>query len=512
MMTSERRLSPRIALKNLAYVNLEPDNGGILIDISEGGICIRSAVPIQPSSMIRFWFSLDNHRIEASGRLTWTDSARRRGGLRFTHLSTTARKEISDWISQHSLPATVNDQHAPSPPSPTLIAGQRSTLAALQNSAMLAAQASVAHSPRSYASFSGGLVSGILISTLVAALFLLQTHRRELGQSLVHLGERLGGGSVPQPAAPGPPATLPESQPATSEPQPLPIEPQTASLRHPTSSESLSPSPSLIAVSQKEKLLSAPSASTPQSNEIKPDPDPVHVTTAPAQLSTFARPNPAIASSSSFSPPLVPSVPGTLALELSVASLRPTIPQLISVESSKALGTASPSEKFLEVGRFNDKLWADKTTDKLSQFGFPVRVVPRNHFWKKSYQVLVGPYATDQEAQVVHNNLSSHGFSPRSFERGSRDFRLPRPFRIGNASMPVGDCIVSWESYIPDAIVRFQVTGAIGAVAEATWVDRRVKYGEDAVVYTTNRDGSRNLIELRFAGMGRALVFAKGAS
>ena len=82
MKTTERRNSPRIALKNLAYVNLEPDNGGILIDVSEGGICFRSAVPVPQSSTVHFSFSLDSHRIEASGRLAWTDTTRKRGGLR----------------------------------------------------------------------------------------------------------------------------------------------------------------------------------------------------------------------------------------------------------------------------------------------------------------------------------------------------------------------------------------------------------------------------------------------
>jgi hypothetical protein len=52
------------------------------------------------------------------------------------------------------------------------------------------------------------------------------------------------------------------------------------------------------------------------------------------------------------------------------------------------------AEKFLEVGKFNKRVWADKTTDKLSQFGFPFSVVQKNNLWKKSYQVLVGPYGS----------------------------------------------------------------------------------------------------------------------
>src|SRR5260370_34571118 len=111
MKTTKRRRSPRIGLKNLAYVNLEPDNGGILIDVSEGGICFRSAEPVPQSSTVHFSFSLDSLRIEASGRFTWTDSTRKRGGLRFTEASSEAQSAITDWISRHDLPATFNQEY-----------------------------------------------------------------------------------------------------------------------------------------------------------------------------------------------------------------------------------------------------------------------------------------------------------------------------------------------------------------------------------------------------------------
>jgi len=73
----------------------------------------------------------------------------------------------------------------------------------------------------------------------------------------------------------------------------------------------------------------------------------------------------------------------------------------------------------------------------------------------------------------------------------------------------VGDCVISWESYLPNAIVRIQ-TNTSAAVAEGKWVDRSVKYVENAVVYTDGRNGARVLTEIRFSGMGRALVFGSG--
>jgi hypothetical protein len=53
------------------------------------------------------------------------------------------------------------------------------------------------------------------------------------------------------------------------------------------------------------------------------------------------------------------------------------------------------------------------------------------------------------------------------------------------------DCVISWESYLPNAIVRIQ-TNRSEAVAEGKWVDRGVKYTENAVVYTERRKSSAN--------------------
>jgi PilZ domain/SPOR domain len=508
-MMTERRHSPRIALKNLAYVNLEPDNGGILIDVSEGGICFRSAVPVPQTSTVRFSFSLDDHRIEASGRLAWTDVTRKRGGLRFTSVLPNAQRAISDWIDQQALPVTVNEElatssrYAPDPAATT--ANQRNVIAASRDSALLDESSPKVQLPRLLTGFSGGLAAGMLISSLVAGLVVLQTHRRDLGTTLIHLGERLGGSSVSQPA-------LPEAETVSS---------------GLLTTEEAPPPHTQIPVSQQERVISKPPAAQLQSLEVSLAP--VALATAKAQPSANAQPSTHAQASAqvnapskpapSPSTPARPSLPAIAiapASEPSTDMLRPAVAQvnlaaqpLVRVEQSKPEGTESPAEKFLEVGRFNNRVWADKTTDKLSQFGFPVSVVQKNSFWKKSYQVLVGPYGTDQEAETVHKTLASRGFTPRSFERGSRDFRIPRALRLDGASLPVGECTISWESYLPDAIVKIQMNRST-AVVEGKWVDRNVKYVENAIVYTEGRDGLRTLTEIRFSGMGRALVFGSG--
>jgi len=504
MKTTERRHSPRIALKNLAYVNLEPDNGGILIDVSEGGICFRSAVPVPQSSTVHFSFSLDSHRIEASGRLAWTDTTRKRGGLRFTEVSPEAQSAISDWIGRHELPATFNQEYprssAFSRESASLSANQRASIAGPRDSAMVAAPSPNKQVPRLLTGFSGGVVAGIFISTLVGGLFVLQTHRRELGESLIHLGERLRGNSVSQAALP---------------------EPKTVSLGMLTPAETQSPLHGQIPVSRQERIaLKAPAAPVP-SREVSLTPvAPATANTQPsAHAPVFAQvkaPSPPATNASTLPRPSAPAIAVAPTSEPSAEMLRPAVAQVnlaaqpvVRVEQSKHEGIGSPAEKFLEVGKFNKRVWADKTTDKLSQFGFPFSVVQKNNLWKKSYQVLVGPYGSDQEAETVHKTLASRGFTPRSFERGSREFRMPRVLKLEGTDIPVGDCVISWESYLPNAIVRIQ-TNRSEAVAEGKWVDRGVKYIENAVVYTEGRNGARILAEIRFSGMGRALVFGGG--
>ena len=133
MIKTERRQSPRMKVEGLAYVTLDPDNGGTVSDISEGGLSFYSTTPVRRTTTIRFWFSQRNYKVEGDGRmactrfleaqseLAWTDETGRRGGLRFTSLGKADREEIRAWISQHA-PSTAEKvpgrSHPLSPESP----------------------------------------------------------------------------------------------------------------------------------------------------------------------------------------------------------------------------------------------------------------------------------------------------------------------------------------------------------------------------------------------------------
>jgi hypothetical protein len=531
---TERREAPRMKVKGLAYVNLDPDHGGIILNISEGGLCFQSTVPVQRTETIRFWFSYHSQRIEADlgqarkdeaqtrgvsrfieagSELAWTDDTQKRGGLRFTNLPAEAREQIRDWIRQPAL-VNINEKSAPPFPSsrksPFLSVKRSDTNAARGASARLEALFRHIQTERLWTGYSGGLVAGVLVSVLVVGVFLLLSHSRELGDLLIQMGERFGGRSSSQPISLGPQAS--SQEPHSTSPGPRPLSPESKTV----SAEPQTAAPAPIQAPRPEKLLSTatPTAAKPDGVKLEAASPATPSLSAPG---VKASDTPAVRSTAGR-----PSVPGIVvapASDPSASMLRATAPEMelenrssAHIEPAKVEGIGMRSEKYLEVGKFKEKLLADKTSGQLSQLGFPATVIQWNRFWGKSFQVLVGPYGSDREAEAAHKDLASLGLTPRSYERGKRDFSLPLALKVGGTHLPVGDCVVSWESYTPNAIVKFEYDRGGNVTVEGTWVKRGARYTQNAFVYVKNRDGSRTLVEIRFSGMGQALVFARGSN
>jgi hypothetical protein len=521
MTTPNRRRGTRLPVEGLAYVNFEPDNGGIVLNISEGGLCFRSTNPVQEASTIRFWFSGRGSRVAADGRvvwmedfhkksgfrfieaqseLAWTDTTRKVGGLRFTNLPAGAREEIREWINQHHAPAAPKSAPPPLPSSLSWSATRRDTAAPQRSLANLGSPSTAIQAPKVLNGFSGGLATGVVLCVIVGGAFLLQLHGREFGDTLVHLGQRLGGKSLPVPPSPAA--------------QPVP----------PT--QELAPSAGAVAIGAQSTSSPRVPASAGQPRQQQPQAQPtarklndLKLDTAdPAAATTRFNVRdsaPAVAPKSSlipFSPPapviaITPFSPANPDLRLAVNSRSesPSQPE-VAIERSKQSSPSPPEQRFLEVARFNDKPQADRTSAKLSQLGYKTTLVHKSLFWKKSYQILVGPYTSDPEAEAAHKNLVSSGYAPRSFARGTRSFTLISTLKLQGKHLPVGEYVITWESYAPNAIVRFDSLAA-AVTAQAQWVPREIKYPDDAIVYTKNPDGSRTLTEVRFSGMRQALVF-----
>jgi hypothetical protein len=101
MMPDERRLSIRKTPEHLSYLSLPSDNGGIVLDISEGGLRFQAIAPVEADGPIHFRFSIDSAtRIKAIGELAWKDDSGKIGGLRFIQLPDETREQIRVWAGQ----------------------------------------------------------------------------------------------------------------------------------------------------------------------------------------------------------------------------------------------------------------------------------------------------------------------------------------------------------------------------------------------------------------------------
>ena len=90
----ERRQSQRNRPEQLIYVELGPDNGGMMLNVSEEGFSFRAVNPVQPNGNVRFALLIDGTRLEGTGELKWARENGKVGGLRFTDVSKEFRREI----------------------------------------------------------------------------------------------------------------------------------------------------------------------------------------------------------------------------------------------------------------------------------------------------------------------------------------------------------------------------------------------------------------------------------
>jgi TonB family protein len=112
--SSDRRLHPRQPIKSLAYVALDEGNGGIILNISEGGFSVQAVTSLMDDLLpgVRFQLSESEAWVEANARITWASESRKLAGLEFVDLPEDTRGRIREWLARETLPAG-----APSEPS-----------------------------------------------------------------------------------------------------------------------------------------------------------------------------------------------------------------------------------------------------------------------------------------------------------------------------------------------------------------------------------------------------------
>jgi PilZ domain len=95
----QARVHPRHELHTLTYVTLDQANGGIVRDISHGGVGVQMVAAAPPGQQLRVRFELNHPRlcVETLGEVSWS---RRSGqcGIRFLDLSPSMGRRINEWI------------------------------------------------------------------------------------------------------------------------------------------------------------------------------------------------------------------------------------------------------------------------------------------------------------------------------------------------------------------------------------------------------------------------------
>jgi TonB family protein len=108
---SDRRSCLRQSIRSLAYVELDEGNGGIILNLSEGGLAVQAVTSLMEDLLpsVRFQLAETESWIRANARITWTSESRKLAGLEFISLSDESRDRIREWLSRESLPGVLED-------------------------------------------------------------------------------------------------------------------------------------------------------------------------------------------------------------------------------------------------------------------------------------------------------------------------------------------------------------------------------------------------------------------
>lgn len=499
MSTPERRQGPRTTIERLAYIQIEPNNGGIVLNVSPDGLCFHSIAPVERNGEMRFSILNHRRRIDAKGTLIWTDELNKVAGVRFTTITSEAREQVETWISHPEDPP--DEGAAPSLASAILraipdasVRRPRPRMEMLKGSASAAGLLRLRMRFR-LAGFSAGLATGMVLALLaVFGLLLTYSHRQQFGESLIRLGERLTARS------PGGQALSVSPKQAVA-PEPVQLDPAPVAPPDPVPAKE----GQQARVAENESKNGGDLVKTPVHGDtrkrpaaaIGPNAVSVPTTADPPASTPVEAFLPAIAPAS-----LLPSIAANLA-----------VPKMGSPEtSSAAMMNASPrrsseTETYLDLGKFKDELLARSIGSKLTGLGIHANIAQKGHLWTNSYHILVGPFDSDEDATRTRQRLTSLGYAPKPYERGSRNFFFTSRVTLNGTSLPQGDVTVSWESFVHDAQVNFRQGNEVLASAEGHWMPAKQKYSHDEFVYRKTMDSSKPLLELHFYGWNRILVF-----
>jgi hypothetical protein len=236
-MRTERRCIQRKRPGGISYFEFEAGSGGIVLDASEKGLGFQAADAVHQEGPGRIWISpRPEERIELRGDVVWTDTSRKTGGLRFIESGADSSRKLRKWLGQPDesevtstsegfpLPAWAtqalgdlrpeNRHDANIPRSPTVPRAKAEveerpvelhSIPGLPSLFTSGLPWQPPDAPTSDSRIAYRIATGFLIVVLaVAGVVLFDMFRPKVGESLIHLGEKINGSVNEQPQNPLP--------------------------------------------------------------------------------------------------------------------------------------------------------------------------------------------------------------------------------------------------------------------------------------------------------------------
>ncbi|HEY0701499.1 MAG TPA: TonB family protein [Candidatus Acidoferrales bacterium] len=102
----DRRAHPRQRIHSLSYVKIGDGNGGIVLNISEGGISVQAAALLEAGETVPLWLEIPRvrNRVEVQGEIVWLSESRKEAGLRFVDLEEGTLRKIRKWMEREASP------------------------------------------------------------------------------------------------------------------------------------------------------------------------------------------------------------------------------------------------------------------------------------------------------------------------------------------------------------------------------------------------------------------------
>lgn len=95
-LSGDRRLGPRQHASSIMYVKLGEHNGGVILNLGEGGLAVQAAMVLKGDSLALSFQLSAKKWLQTNAQIVW--SRQRTAGLRFNDLSETTRIAIREWL------------------------------------------------------------------------------------------------------------------------------------------------------------------------------------------------------------------------------------------------------------------------------------------------------------------------------------------------------------------------------------------------------------------------------